>query len=94
MLFAIGRYAVTEGLNLENAGLVCEKNGKFITDDLQRTNVEHIYAIGDVIHGKLELTPTAIKTGKLLARRLYAGETTKMDFETVPTTIFTPLEYG
>lgn len=29
VLFAIGRYALTEGLNLKNAGLVCEKNGKF-----------------------------------------------------------------
>lgn len=94
VMFAIGRYAITEALNLENAGLVAEKNGKFKTDKFQRTNVEHIYAIGDVIDGQLELTPTAIQTGRLLARRLFAGGETLMDFYDVPTTVFTPLEYG
>ena len=33
----------------------------------------HIYAIGDVLKGKEELTPLAIQAGKLLARRLFAG---------------------
>lgn len=94
VLFAIGRHAVTSDLNLENVGLKAEKNGKFKTDKYQRTNVENIYAIGDVIHGKLELTPTAIQTGKLLAKRLFAGATQLMDFNDVPTTVFTPLEYG
>lgn len=94
VLFAIGRYAVTDALNLEKAGLKVEQNGKFKTDKFERTNVDNIYAIGDVIYGKLELTPTAIQTGKLLARRLFAGATTTMDFYDVPTTVFTPLEYG
>jgi pyruvate/2-oxoglutarate dehydrogenase complex dihydrolipoamide dehydrogenase (E3) component len=56
--------------------------------------VENIYAIGDVIYGKLELTPVAIKAGKLLSLRLFAGATEKMDYVNVPTTVFTPLEYG
>lgn len=33
VLFAIGRYAFTGGLNMQNAGLVCEKNGKFIVNE-------------------------------------------------------------
>ena len=33
VFFAIGRYALTSGLNLQNAGLVCEKNGKFKVND-------------------------------------------------------------
>jgi len=37
----------------------------------EQTNVPHIYAIGDVLKGKEELTPVAIQAGKLLARRLY-----------------------
>ena len=94
VLFAVGRHAITDQLDLENAGLVTEPNGKFKCDKYERTNVEHIYAIGDVIYGKLELTPTAIQTGRLLARRLFAGGETTMDFYDVPTTIFTPLEYG
>lgn len=63
VLFAIGRYAVTEGLNLANAGLVAEKNGKFKVNAEEQTNVPHIYAIGDIQDGRLELTPTAIKAG-------------------------------
>lgn len=46
----MGRYAVTEGLNLANAGLVTEKNGKFKVDDREMIDpkVPHIYAIGDI----------------------------------------------
>lgn len=94
VLFAIGRYALTEGINLGNAGVVAEKNGKIKANDCEQTNVENIFAIGDVLYGNLELTPTAIKAGKLLAQRLFAGATQKMDYVNVPTTVFTPLEYG
>jgi len=94
VLFAIGRYAVTGGLNLAAAGVESEKNGKFKTNDVEQTNVSHIYAIGDVIYGQLELTPVAIKAGSLLSERLFAGATAKMDYVNVPTTVFTPLEYG
>lgn len=48
VLFAIGRYAVTQGLNLEAAGVKAEKNGKFNVNEYEQTNVPHIYAIGDV----------------------------------------------
>ena len=67
VLFAMGRYAVTEGLNLANAGVVAESNGKFRVNEQEQTNVENIYAVGDVLFGRLELTPVAIKTGALLA---------------------------
>lgn len=48
VLFAMGRYALTKNLNLEAAGLVAESNGKFVCTN-EQTNVEHIYAIGDVL---------------------------------------------
>jgi len=94
VLFAIGRYAITAGLNLEAAGVVAEKNGKLKVDDCEQTNVPNIYGIGDVLYGQLELTPVAIKAGMLLAKRLFAGGTEKMDYVNVPTTVFSPLEYG
>lgn len=56
--------------------------------------MENIYAIGDVLHGKLELTPVAIKAGRLLANRLFSEDKEMMDYVNVPTTVFTPLEYG
>jgi hypothetical protein len=42
----------------------------------------------------LELTPVAIHAGKLLAARLYGGATATTDYRNVPTTVFTPIEYG
>ena len=42
----------------------------------------------------MELTPSAIKAGILLARRLFANGIIHMDYINVPTTVFTPLEYG
>ena len=94
VLFAIGRYAVTEGLNLANAGVVAESNGKLKANEREETNVPHIYALGDVLHGKLELTPVAIKAGQLLAKRICGKSQEMMDYEMVPTTVFTPIEYG
>jgi pyruvate/2-oxoglutarate dehydrogenase complex dihydrolipoamide dehydrogenase (E3) component len=46
------------------------------------------------MEGGLELTPVAIKAGKMLVRRLFSGATEKMDYINVPSTVFTPLEYG
>lgn len=40
------------------------------------------------------MTPVAIKAGKLLADRLFGRGTELMDYINVPTTVFTPLEYG
>ena len=94
VFFAIGRYALTKEINLEGAGIKAENNGKIKVNDEEQTIVPHIYAIGDVLYGKLELTPVAIKAGKLLSYRLFDGSTTKMDYVNVPTTVFTPLEYG
>lgn len=94
VLFAIGRYALTKGLNLQNAEVVAEKNGKIKVNVFEQTNIPHIYAIGDVQLGRLELTPTAIMAGQLLAQRLYGKSKLIMDYTNVPTTVFTPLEYG
>jgi len=56
--------------------------------------VPHIYAIGDVLYGQAELTPVAIQAGRLLAKRLYGGSTMQMDYDNIPTAVFTPIEYG
>ena len=60
----------------------------------EQTNIPHIYAVGDVCEGKQELTPVAIQAGELLARRLYGGSDVQMDYDMVPTSVFTPFEYG
>ncbi|XP_016114205.1 LOW QUALITY PROTEIN: thioredoxin reductase 3-like [Sinocyclocheilus grahami] len=90
-----GRDACTGKIGLDKAGVkVNAKNGKIPVNDEEQTSVPHIYAIGDILEGKWELTPVAIQAGKLLARRLFAGASLKCDYVNVPTTVFTPMEYG
>eukprot|EP01125_Pyxidicula_operculata_P000057 TRINITY_DN1007_c0_g1_i2.p1 TRINITY_DN1007_c0_g1~~TRINITY_DN1007_c0_g1_i2.p1 ORF type:complete len:274 (-),score=60.07 TRINITY_DN1007_c0_g1_i2:342-1163(-) len=94
VLFATGRYAVTQELGLDKIGVQVNKNLKIKADKYDQTTVPNIYSIGDCTEGRPELTPTAIKAGKLLARRLYNGESKVLSYDTVATTVFTPLEYG
>ncbi|KAM6435915.1 thioredoxin reductase 1, cytoplasmic isoform 2-T2 [Liasis olivaceus] len=95
VLLAIGRDACTRSIGLQRVGVkINEKTGKIPVNDEEQTNVPYIYAIGDVLEGKPELTPVAIQAGRLLVRRLYGGADTKCDYINVPTTVFTPLEYG
>lgn len=94
VLLATGRYALTEQLRLDSAGVsVLAENGKIIAKT-EQTNVPHIYAVGDVLEGRPELTPVAIHAGRLLARRIFGDSNKQMDYENVATTVFTPLEYG
>jgi len=90
VLFAIGRTPVTDTLGLDAAGIECTKRGIICVDKLGRTTVDGVYAVGDVI-GEIDLTPTAIAAGRLLADRLYNGvpeEETIMDYDMVPTVVF------
>eukprot|EP01091_Cochliopodium_minus_P015808 TRINITY_DN5719_c0_g1_i1.p1 TRINITY_DN5719_c0_g1~~TRINITY_DN5719_c0_g1_i1.p1 ORF type:complete len:536 (-),score=154.89 TRINITY_DN5719_c0_g1_i1:169-1749(-) len=94
ILYAIGRQAVTKDLLLDKVGVKTNSlNGKILGVN-EQTTVPNIYAIGDCLDGVLELTPTAIKSGKLLAQRLYGNSKKQMDYTNIPTTIFTPIEYG
>eukprot|EP00931_Biecheleriopsis_adriatica_P031416 TRINITY_DN1842_c0_g1_i1.p1 TRINITY_DN1842_c0_g1~~TRINITY_DN1842_c0_g1_i1.p1 ORF type:complete len:506 (-),score=112.47 TRINITY_DN1842_c0_g1_i1:237-1688(-) len=95
VLMAIGRTGLAEQLNLEAAGLSYnKKSGKVECNDNDQTSVEHIYAVGDIVEGKPELTPVAIQAGKLLMKRLFGGSTKKMDYTDIATAVFTPIEYG
>ncbi len=94
VLVAIGRSADTAGLHLERAGVEVDKSGKIPVSDYEQTNVENIYAIGDVTVGRPELTPVAIMAGRLLARRMLGEPAEAMDYTNVASTVYTPLEYG
>lgn len=95
VIFAIGRDACTGNIGLDKVGVALNpKNGKVIHDAAERTNVDNIFAIGDVLDDKPELTPVAIQAGKLLARRLTGVSNMLTDYVNICTTVFTPLEYG
>lgn len=95
ILFAIGRDPCTDKLGLQAAGVnVDPKTGKIPVNALEETNVPNIYAVGDVLLNRLELTPIAIEAGKLLVARIYGGQSRICDYAYAPTTVFTPVEYG
>eukprot|EP01100_Stratorugosa_tubuloviscum_P002831 TRINITY_DN166_c4_g2_i1.p1 TRINITY_DN166_c4_g2~~TRINITY_DN166_c4_g2_i1.p1 ORF type:complete len:503 (+),score=289.95 TRINITY_DN166_c4_g2_i1:167-1675(+) len=94
ILFAIGRDAETTKIGLDKAGVQVDNVTGKIPTIHERTNVPHIYAIGDILLAKPELTPVAIQAGRFLARRLYSNSRLPMDYINVPTAVFTPIEYG
>lgn len=88
IIWAIGRSPATENLNLAAADLNTNDRGFIESDDFENTSANNIYAIGDVT-GKIQLTPVAIKAGRLLAERLFNNkENAKMDYENVPSVVF------
>ncbi|XP_003377568.1 thioredoxin reductase 1, cytoplasmic [Trichinella spiralis] len=95
VLWAIGREPRLSDLNLDAVGVKCDsKSGRILVNEKDQTTVSNIYAIGDIQHGRAELTPVAIKAGKLLARRLYSDSQLLMNYDNIPTTVFTPVEYS
>jgi thioredoxin reductase (NADPH) len=95
VFYATGRYPDIRGLGLQKIGVQYdEATGKIFVDQNERTSVPNIFAVGDVVQGKQELTPVAVKAGELLAKRLFGNSTQLMDYQMVPTAVFTPMEYG
>jgi len=88
LLWAIGRSPNVASLELDNAGVQSDDDGFITTDDFQQTNVENIFALGDVT-GRPALTPVAIAAGRRLADRLYGGmEGRHLDYKLIPTVVF------
>lgn len=88
VLWAIGRTPNVEQLNLEAAGVTLTERGYIAVNEWQETVVPNIYALGDVT-GEKELTPVAIKAGRLLSERLFNNKpNAKMDYNNIPTVIF------
>ncbi len=88
LIWAIGRAANTENLNLEAAGIAPDKQGYVRTDEYQNTQVPGIYAVGDVC-GRIALTPVAIATRRRLSDRLFGGKPdSHLDYTNIPSVIF------
>ncbi len=88
VLWAIGRLPNTADLGLENTDIATDDAGFVITDGYQNSNVEGVYAVGDV-SGRRALTPVAIAAGRALADRLFGGKPdATLDYENVPSVVF------
>jgi len=90
VLVAVGREPVTDTLELENAGVETNDDGFVETDDRARSNVDHIFAIGDVA-GEPMLAHKASKEGQVAAE-VIAGEPAALDYQAVPAAVFTDPE--
>ncbi|MAD89530.1 MAG: glutathione-disulfide reductase [Pseudoalteromonas sp.] len=90
VIWAIGREPVTDLINLQATDVETTERGYIKTDEYQNTSVPGIYALGDIMEGGIELTPVAVKAGRMLAERLFNPELpdAKMDYELVPTVVF------
>ncbi len=87
VLVAVGRKAHTDKLGLKEVGVAMDDRGRIITDGHYRTNVEGIYAIGDVIAGPM-LAHKAEEDG-VACVELIAGQKSHVDYDLVPGVIYT-----
>ena len=82
-LSAIGFAPRTEGYGLENTGVQLTERGAIAIDDAMRTNVAHIYAIGDCT-GKMMLAHTAEAQGVVASETIAGVETHPINYDMIP----------
>lgn len=87
VLVGVGRKPNTARLDLENAGVATDQRGFIEVDGQLRTNVEHVYAIGDVT-GKALLAHVASHQGVAAAETI-AGHHAAIDYNVIPAATFT-----
>ncbi len=87
VLVATGRRPNTEGLGAEEAGLELDQRGFIQVDDLCRTNLPGVYAIGDVVRGPM-LAHKASEEGIAVAEHI-AGKAAHVNYDTIPFVIYT-----
>ena len=92
-MLAIGRVPNTAGMGLEKAGVKTGHRGRIEVDAYSKTNVDHIYAVGDVTD-RLALTPVAIHEAMAFVRTVFEDKPTPVDHACVPTAVFSQPEIG
>ncbi|MBI1407846.1 MAG: glutathione-disulfide reductase [Caulobacter sp.] len=93
VMFATGREPYVEGLGLETAGVELNERGAVKVDEWSRTNVENIFAVGDVTD-RINLTPVAIREGAAFAETQFRDNPTTYDHEMVATAVFSQPPIG
>ncbi|MCP5382887.1 MAG: glutathione-disulfide reductase [Kordiimonadaceae bacterium] len=93
VLYATGRQANSKNIGLEELGVEMKENGDIIVDEYYRTNVDNIFAVGDVTGG-MQLTPIAIKEGAALAATQFNNKPTFVNYDNIPTAIFSQPPIG
>lgn len=93
VMYATGRVPNTKNLGLEALGVTLDELGAIIVNDDYQTNVPSIYALGDVTN-RVNLTPVATAEGMALVNKLYASKTGVVDYDNIPTAVFSQPSIG
>jgi glutathione reductase (NADPH) len=87
ILFATGRKPMSFDLGLEELGVALDEAGAIKVDEYNRTNIESIYAVGDVTN-RVQLTPVAIREGHAFADTVFGGNPRTVDYGCIPSAVF------
>jgi glutathione reductase (NADPH) len=93
VMFATGRVPNVAGLDIQNGGVEVSPDGRVRVNEFSRTNVEHIYAVGDVT-SRVNLTPVAIYEGHAFADSVFGGKVRSVAHEFVPSAVFSQPPVG
>jgi glutathione reductase (NADPH) len=93
VMFATGRTPNADNLGLHNVGIETGRRGEILVDAYSKTNVDSVYAIGDVTD-RVNLTPVAIREGMAFVETVFKNNPTSPDHDLIPTAIFTQPEMG
>lgn len=93
VMLAIGRIPNTENMGLEGVGIELGQTGAIVVDQYSRTNIDNIWAIGDVTN-RVQLTPVAIHEAMCFVETAFKGNPTAPDHDTIPTAVFSQPEIG
>ncbi len=92
-MLAMGRSPNTEGLGLGAAGVETSVTGAIVVDRYSRTNVDNIWAIGDVAD-RVQLTPVAIHEAMCFVETAFKDNPTAPDHDLIATAVFSQPEIG
>ncbi len=93
VMYATGRAPNTKSLGLDGVGVELNKKGAIMVDAYGKTNVDSIYAVGDVTD-RVQLTPVAIKEGHAFALTVFGDTPTSPEHDAIPTAVFSQPPIG
>lgn len=95
VLFATGRVPEIEDLDIKKLGIKLNEKNHIVVDEYQNTNIDNIFAIGDVCDRGFELTPVAIAAGRRLSDRIFGGQKDRhLEYDNIPSVVFAHPEIG
>jgi len=89
VLVAVGRAPVTDGIGLENAGVTVERGFIPVDRSTMQTNIDGIYAVGDVVAGTPQLAHVGFAEAIAAITHIATGETAAVDYRAIPMIVYT-----